>query len=328
MGLCLPADPPARLQPFYGMIEYHLGWRDAALRPVRENTGKRLRPLLSLLACEVSSGLWRPALPAAAAVELLHNFTLIHDDIEDNSPLRRGRPTVWNLWGIPQAINVGDGLFVLARTALLRLRSSGLANEAFLEALEVFDQAILRICEGQYLDLSFEGRLDVDETSYGAMISAKTGALLVAAVQLGALIGGATAASLETWRRFGLALGLAFQVQDDWLGVWGNPVLTGKPAAADLHGRKLGLPLVHALGQATGAAREFLVQRLRGREPLSEEDIAAILQMMEDAGSRDYVQQQAACYHRQSLEFLAQLPEGPARSLLERLVESLLGRSS
>lgn len=325
MRACVPASA-GRLEPFYGMMAYHLGWKDAAFRPVAARTGKRLRPLLCLLAAEAVGGDWQLALPAAAAVELLHNFTLIHDDIEDRSPLRRGRPSVWSVWGIPQAINAGDGLFVLARMALFRLRERGLGPETVLEAIGLLDGAILRICEGQYLDLAFEGDTAVTEEAYTEMIAAKTAALMEAATHLGALVGGASAAEIAALRRYGTALGLAFQVQDDLLGVWGKEEETGKPVAADLYSRKLGLPVVYALAHAPEPERAELARAYRGEAPLDGPTVERLLQILERAGARRYAEEVAAGYHTQALAALEALPESPARRTLGEIVSLLVGR--
>lgn len=321
--LAVPAAPA--LAPFYGMMAYHLGWQEASGQPVVGPTGKRLRPLLCLLAAEVTAP-WERALPAAAAVELVHNFTLIHDDIEDNSPLRRGRPTVWSLWGIPQAINVGDGLFILARTALLRLGERGLPEDVVLQAVELLDRAILRICEGQFLDLAFERRIDVVEADYMEMIARKTAALLEAALGLGALVGGADGATAAALRSYGRSLGLAFQIQDDLLGVWGEEGTTGKPAAADIRGRKLGLPAVHTLGQASPQDRAVLARVYGGSGEVSAGEVAAVLGVLERTGTRAYVEGVAARHHREALSALAALPAGPAREALAEVAAALVGR--
>lgn len=327
MRACLPA-PAGRLEPFYGMMAYHLGWKDTAFRPVAARTGKRLRPLLCLLATEAVGGAWETALPAAAAVELLHNFTLIHDDIEDRSPLRRGRPSVWSVWGIPQAINAGDGLFVLARMALFRLRERGLPPEIVLEAIGLLDGAILRICEGQYLDLAFEGDTGVTEEAYTGMIAAKTAALMEAAVHLGGLVGGGSASEIAALRRYGTALGLAFQVQDDLLGVWGKEEETGKPAAADLYSRKLGLPVVYALAHAPEPERAELARAYRGEAPLDERVVQRLLEILESAGARGYAERVAEAYHSQALTALEGLPNTPARRALAQIASLLVGRNA
>jgi geranylgeranyl diphosphate synthase type I len=323
--------PPAALPslvPFYAMMAYHLGWQDAAFQPVRSRAGKLLRPLLCLLASEAVGGPWQQALPAAAAVELVHNFTLIHDDVEDNSPLRRGRPAVWSQWGVSQAINAGDGLFTVGRLALFRLRGQGLPAEVILQAVEVLDRAILRICEGQYLDLSFEGRLDVDEAAYSEMIARKTAALVEAAMHLGALVGGGSPAAAAALRAYGHALGLAFQVQDDILGVWGAEEHTGKPAAADLYGRKLGLPAVQSLARVTGEDRPILERVYGGVGPVTEEDVAAVLGVLQRAGTRECLEKVVGQYHALSLASLEGVPAGPAREALREIPAALLGREA
>jgi geranylgeranyl diphosphate synthase, type I len=167
-----------RVARYYAMMEYHLGWRDEALAPVAASGGKLLRPLLCLSACHAVGGTTEQALPAAAALQLIHDFSLIHDDIEDDSATRRGRATVWSIWGLAQGINVGDGMFALAHLALHRLHATGVPAERVLDALLVFDQTILTICEGQYLDIDNEGNLRVSEVDYLAMIGRKTAALI------------------------------------------------------------------------------------------------------------------------------------------------------
>ena len=328
MRACLPPAGVPSLAPFYGMMGYHLGWQDAAFRPARGREGKRLRPLLCLLGCEATGARWERALPAAAAVELVHNFTLVHDDIEDSSPLRRGRPAAWKLWGVPQAINAGDGLLIVARMALFRLRQRGLPPEVVLQAVEVLDQAILRICEGQYLDLSFEGRLDVSENAYAGMIARKTAILMETALHLGALAGGGGEKVIAALGAYGHALGLAFQVQDDLLGVWGEEERTGKPAAADIRGRKLGLPVVHALAQARPGDRAVLERVYGGEGPVGQDDVAAVLAVLERAGSREYVQEVAAHYHQEALRALEAVPAGPAREALAEIAAALVGREA
>ncbi len=325
MRVCFP-DPPPALFPLYGMIAYHLGWRDASFRPAEGRGGKRLRPLLCLLAAEAVGGEWERVLPAAAAVELVHNFSLIHDDIEDRSSLRRGQPTVWRLWGVPQALNAGDALFTLARSALLRLCRYGFPAETVLEAIALLDRAVLRLCEGQYLDLSFEGRLDVDEAAYLEMIAAKTAALLEAASELGAFLGGGDAAMIAALRSYGYALGMAFQVQDDILGVWGQEERTGKPQAADIVERKLGLAAVYALGRAGPAGRSTLERVYGGKGEVTAAEVAAVLAVLEEVGSRSYAEGVAARYCEEALGALGRLPAGPARKALEEVARSLLGR--
>lgn len=162
--------PHAHLAAHHGMMHYHLGWVDERFQPKPARGGKRLRPLLCLLACEAAGGDVHDALPAAAAIEILHNFSLVHDDIEDNSPTRRGRPAVWALWGVPQAVNVGDALFALAHRTLGRLWERDMPAERVLAAILAFDEACVALTEGQYLDMSFEERSDVTVDEYLRMI--------------------------------------------------------------------------------------------------------------------------------------------------------------
>src|SRR5919109_16187 len=203
----------ARVQQFYAMQEYQLGWRNEQLAPASFDPGKLLRPRLSLLTCRAAGGDPQQALPLAAGIQLIHDFSLIHDDIEDQSAPRRGRQSVWTLWGAAQGINTGDGMLVVAHLAVHRLIQAGVTAETTLEILRRFDQTILTICEGQFLDLSYEGELDITEEDYLAMISRKTAALVAAAAGLGAIVGGADAATAQLFFDFGRNLGIAFQIQ-------------------------------------------------------------------------------------------------------------------
>jgi geranylgeranyl diphosphate synthase type I len=318
--------PEARVERFYGMQEYQLGWRDESLQPANEDPGKLVRPRLALMACRAVGGDSQRALPLAAAIQLVHDFSLIHDDIEDNSDTRRGRPTVWKIWGLAQGINAGDGLLIVAHLALHNLATTGVPPMIALEALRRFDQTILEVCEGQFLDLSFEGNLDVSEADYLTMIERKTAVLIAAAASLGALVGGADPESVQGMRAFGLNLGLSFQVQDDVLGIWGNPAQTGKPFAADLFRRKLSLPVIHALRSAE--QRDTLADFYR-QPPSDHDNVEPILAILDAAGSQAYTEQIAAEYHRRTLAALDQV-QGDATALAElrAIATSLLGRKS
>ncbi|MBE7556396.1 MAG: polyprenyl synthetase family protein [Anaerolineales bacterium] len=289
------APPHGDLNPFYGMMHYHLGWLDETFQPVQVSSGKLLRPLFTLLCCQAAGGRPEQALTAAAAVELVHNFSLIHDDIEDNSRTRRGRLTVWAIWGEPQAINAGDGLFVLARHTLLKLREQGVADPTIFAALERLDQTCLALCQGQYLDMSFERTLTVDLKAYLEMIEGKTAALLACSGYLGGLIAMASPARAEIFWQLGRALGLAFQIQDDLLGIWGQEAVTGKPAADDLRRRKKSLPVVYALNQADRpqAAR---FRELYSAATLGEADVAEAITLLEEIGAKRYTEAQAKAY--------------------------------
>lgn len=312
----------------YGMLRYHMGWVDAALQPAVVNSGKRIRPVVCLLACEAVGGAVDDALPAAAAVELLHNFSLIHDDVEDDSPTRRHRPTVWALWGVPQAINAGDSMFTLARLALHGLAGRPVPAAAAMDACTVFDYACLRLTEGQYLDMSFEGRLDVTVDEYLLMIGGKTAALLSASLELGALIGRASQPTRGHLAEFGRSLGLAFQMEDDILGIWGDEALTGKSAASDILTRKKSLPVVYAL------ENPLVGEALRARyaRPIEPAAVPAVLDLLARAGARDYVAQAAQAAHQAALNALSAsgvlADDNPGGKALLELAEVLLQRQS
>ena len=236
-------DPP-RTKPFYEMLTYHMGWTGEGAGP--EATGKRIRPLLVLLCVAACGADWQSALPGAAAVELVHNFSLVHDDIQDNSDKRRGRPTTWVKWGMPMAINVGDALFVMSNQAIIDLKENYPA-EIVVRAAEILHNTCLDLTRGQFLDMSYEQRSDLTEEDYWPMVSGKTAALLSACCHIGSLLGGADDPKQDAYRSFGHYLGLAFQVQDDILGIWGDEAMTGKSAASDLIEGKKSLPVLAGL---------------------------------------------------------------------------------
>jgi len=314
---CLSVPDPA-LTGYYGMLLYHLGWADEHFAPTHISSGKRIRPVLCLLACESAQGDVTHAIPAAAAIELLHNFSLIHDDIEDHSPARRGRPSVWALWGIPQATNSGDGLFTLAHLAIDRLSDRGVPLERVFAARMIFDQACLSLTHGQYLDLAFESRASVSVDEYMAMISGKTAALIGATAAIGATMAGSS--TVPHYQTFGRELGLAFQIQDDVLGIWGDEALTGKSAESDVATRKKSLPVVYALERS---------ERLRALYAAPEVDVPAAIAEMDAVGARAFAEQAAREHHERSLGALrASGASGDAGQALFELAESLLGRAA
>lgn len=304
-----------------GMLHYHLGWMDADFRPLRQDSGKHLRPVFLLLACESQGGDWRRALPAAAAVELLHNFSLIHDDIEDRDVTRRGRATLWALWGEAQAINAGDALFAVACHALARLRATGLDAGCILEAQSRLNVAVIQLTGGQCLDISFETGEIVPEETYLRMVGGKTATLLGYSCELGGLISGAAAGRVAALQAFGYNLGLAFQMQDDLLGLWGDPARTGKPVGADLRQHKKTLPILHGL-QHSAELRALLAP-----PTLDEADIVRAQAYLEAAGSREYTLTRAREYHRRALAALEQAGgQGEAQEALHTLAQHLLSR--
>lgn len=297
------APPPDGPEPLYQMLHYHLGWVDRDLQPRAGRAGKRLRPVLCLLACEAAGGDWRRALPAAASIELFHNFTLIHDDIEDDSATRHDRPTLWTLWGLAQGVNAGDALWTLSKLALLKLRDQGFPAEVVLHVVTLMEETCLALCAGQYRDISFETRQQVTLAEYETMLAGKTAALLRASLAVGAMLGGASPEQVAVWAQFGQELGLTFQIIDDILGIWGDPQTTGKSVASDILGRKKTLPVLYALAWE---AERFLddLARLYAQPALAPSDVATAIDLLERAGARAYAREQAKRHHQLTLEHL------------------------
>ena len=311
-------DTP-RTKSFHEMLTYHMGWTGEGAGP--EATGKRIRPLLVLLCTAACGADWNSALPAAAAIELVHNFSLVHDDIQDNSDIRRGRPTTWVKWGMPMAINVGDALFVLSNQAIINLKRSHSA-EIVVKAAEIFHDTCLELTRGQFLDMSYEERNDLAVEDYWPMISGKTAALLSACCHIGALLGGADDAAQDAYRAFGHYLGLAFQVQDDILGIWGDEALTGKSVASDLIEGKNSLPVLAGLG----ANGKFAERWKQG--PLRADEVQELARILANEGGYE-----AATDASRQMTDLALLslreadPQGEAGDALFELTDRLLKRS-
>jgi geranylgeranyl diphosphate synthase type I len=300
------------------MLAYHMGWEGEGAGA--EARGKRLRPILTLLTTATAGGDWKCALPAAAAVELVHNFSLIHDDIEDNSPLRRGRPTIWTRWGIAQAINTGDALFTLAYLSITRLAET-VSPQAALQASRILQNTCLQLTQGQFLDLCYEARDDLTLEAYWSMVSGKTAALLGACTEIGALTAGTADSNCASYRQFGIALGLAFQAQDDLLGIWGDEEVTGKSAESDLLSGKKSLPVLFGLSQGGAFAQRWSSGEITPNE------IPGLVSMLEADGARAYTQEQIKLLTDKALNELEQSkPGGEAGSALKELAFGLLHR--
>ncbi|GGK75898.1 dimethylallyltransferase [Sphaerisporangium melleum] len=263
---------------------YHFGWLDEHGRPASGGAGKAVRPALVLLAAEAAGGSAEDAVPAAVAVELVHNFSLLHDDVMDGDATRRHRPTAWSVFGVSGAILAGDALLTLAFDVLAT--ASSLRTP---EAARVLSAAVLDLVEGQSADTSFETREEVTLPEVVAMAEGKTGALLATSCALGGLAGGAGVERVECLRAFGARLGLAFQVVDDLLGIWGDPAVTGKPVHSDLRNRKKSLPVVAALTSGTPAGDELAAFYRREQTP-SPGELAHAAGLVEAAGGRAWAQ--------------------------------------
>ena len=302
------------LASFYGQMQYHLGWVDAGFSPVAGNPGKLLRPTLLILAYEAacasssSADYLRRALPAAAAIELTHNFTLMHDDIEDGDTERRHRPTLWNVWGIPLSINTGDGMFALARLALWEVVDEGVEAAVAVHLGEALDKACLVLAEGQHLDISFETLDDISVSMYVDMISRKTAALMACAAEMGALLGTGDTKTIERLRSFGYAMGIAFQVRDDLLGVWASTAELGKTPAGDIYRRKKSLPVLHALEHADAHDRQFLRQVYAQEAPVTSTQVEEVLAIFARTHTKAYCRSFLAEHCRLAHEALASVP--------------------
>lgn len=307
---------------FSVLLQYPMGWVEADGAARAQAGGKRVRPLLLLLCAEAAGGDWQAALPAAAAVEILHNFSLVHDDIEDASPLRHGRPTVWKLWGIGNAINSGDALFALSFAALTRL-TPRVPETVVHKALAVFSAMTIELTRGQHLDMRFETQEHVTIDEYLSMIEGKSAALLAASAEIGALIGSGSTETAGHYRAFGLNLGLAFQIRDDILGIWGDSAITGKSAATDILSRKKSLPALF------GLERSADLRALYARETFGEDEVREAVRLLDQLDARAYAAGLEAEYHRRALAALGSAaPASPAAEALKSLLDRLLGRAA
>lgn len=284
-------------EPLCLMGGYHLGWWDAEGTATPQPGGKALRPALTVCAAVACGATPRAALAAAAAVELVHNFTLLHDDVMDADQIRRGRPAVWAVWGVPDAMLLGDALHALAGRILV----TGLPGRTATAAVARLESAVIEMCHGQHKDCRFRSGGHVDVEEYARMAMGKTGALMGCACALGAVCAQADLATVSAMDTFGRELGMAFQFVDDLIGIWGDPQVTGKPTS-DLARHTMSLPVVSALGSGTAAAAELATMYDRDPESM---DIARAAALVESAGGRQNTQQLADHRVRAAIAALA-----------------------
>jgi geranylgeranyl diphosphate synthase type I len=317
------------------MARFHLGWTDPDGEPTSPEVraavqGKRIRPYLAFLSCGIVGGSPEAVAPVAAAIELLHNFTLIHDDIQDRSPNRRHRATVWRIWGDAQAINSGDALFATAHRTMLRTSTSVVPAETLLNLLDEFNRITIEIVRGQTMDLEFERSSDVTADDYLAMIRGKTAAIVRFAAWAGAVTGGASEATADHLATFGEALGLGFQIRDDVLGIWGSRQLTGKDQADDIRRRKKSLPIL-LLRDELGSTELATMSTIYEAENIGEEGVLKMLEMLDNHQIEQLTNASVTSYHVQATESLNSIPmahDGSARSALEELVHLMNSRVS
>jgi geranylgeranyl diphosphate synthase type I len=269
------------------LARYHFGWIDERGEPTTVGAGKAVRPALALLSAAAVSASEETAVPGAVAVELVHNFSLLHDDLMDGDIERRHRMTVWALHGAPAAILCGDALLALAPQVLLDVGTV----EAVVAARRI-GIATQELIRGQHADVAFERRADVTVDECLRMAAAKTGALLACASAVGAVLAGARPAEVNALATFGMELGLAFQLVDDLLGIWGDPSVTGKPVGSDLRARKKSLPVTYATTHG-GASGRALARWLATEGPDADDGIAWASGLVESAGGRDWAIEEA-----------------------------------
>lgn len=311
-----------------GVISYHFGWVDQNFEPVTSEKGKVLRPTVCLLVFEALTGGYRDALPVAAGLEMIHNFTLLHDDIEDNDLERRGRPTAWSIWGKPLVINIGDFLYTLAFHQLHQLDPTRFTAETILGVQRLVTRACLDLTMGQDLDLRFEQSSAVSTEMYLDMVYKKTGALLEASIVSGAQLGTADEVIINHYRQFAQNIGIAFQVRDDILGIWGDSAETGKSADNDLRRKKKTLPVLYTLGHLSGQRQTQLKNLYANPDPLSDDQIEFVRDCLESAQAHHYAQTVANDYIEKSFTALDRVGvTNQAQSQLQEIARFLVSRS-
>lgn len=305
------------------VVSYHLGWCDTEGNPVAGNGGKSIRSGLALLAAEAVGGSRECALPGAVAVELVHNFSLVHDDLMDRDATRRHRPTVWAVWGDATAVLAGDAMLSLAHEVLLECGSP-----YALHASTVLSTATRELIRGQVADLGFERRSDVTLTECLHMVAGKTAALLAASAVVGGVLAGASKSAVSALDSYGRNIGLAFQLVDDLLGIWGDPEVTGKPVCNDLRARKKSLPITWTLENGGEHGRELATWLARPGDP-SDDDLHAAAELVELGGGRTWATT-AAQRHMQLAEQALESITIPAdyRGELVELAHYIVERSA
>jgi len=314
-------DQKAATWPFYQMMAYHFGWQGLdkkkypalalSLIDQLKGRGKAFRPTLMLLINEHLGGDYLKALPAAASLEIFHNFSLIHDDIEDHDEYRRGKPTLWKIWGPEQAINVGDGMFALSQLAALKLFDQGIAQDRVIEVLKILNESFLEVTEGQYLDLSFEENNQVKVSDYLTMIRKKTAVLIAAACQIGALLASDDQKTIQAFRDFGLNLGMAYQLFDDVAGIWGDFASTGKKEAGDLRKKKKTLPLIYAFSKLPQKS-SWLLSKLLKQPQINDQEIKTIINLLDQVKAKDFTLDFGERYWRLAFKAIKNLNLSPA----------------
>lgn len=295
---------------FWEMISHHFGWEAdvESLTPeqiLKGMNGKRFRPLITLLVAKALTGEYQQALPAALGIEIVHNFTLVHDDVMDKSLERRHRPTLWARWGSSQAVNTGDGLYSLGIESVCASIAHGVSPDRTIEAVRLVTDACVATVEGQMLDIAFEQRMGVTSEEYVTMIEHKSGILIGCSTQMGALMAGASPEVQSSYRQFGRSIGIAFQIWDDYLGIWGAPKVTGKSASSDIESRKKSYPVLVALERAQGKSRDQLLS-IYQQDRVSADDVKTILGILDEVDAIAQTRQMIDVFFEEGLDALAE----------------------
>lgn len=312
----------------YILLQYHMGWTDrwGNQAPSGVSQGKALRPTLCLFACEALSQDICRAVPAAAALELIHNFSLIHDDIQDQDRERRHQSTVWNLWGVPKALVAGNAMQSTGDLALLNTAQEEALSDVTLKVSQLLTDSYLEMIQGQCLDLAFEAKTDISTEEYLNMIAHKTGALIRSGLEIGALVATNDTTVFRSFSRFGNCLGRAFQIRDDFLGIWGDVATTGKAAGNDIRRRKKSFPVVFALNHASGQSRQDLLE-IYSQQELDEDDVERVLVVLDEVRAQEHSQRIIEASAGDALNALAEVSLPPwAREEAEGLVDFLARR--
>ncbi|MCH2307365.1 MAG: polyprenyl synthetase family protein [SAR202 cluster bacterium] len=291
--------------PVYEMLRYSMGWIDGNGNPSLSQ-GKALRPTLCLYTCESLGTPYEKALPAAVALELIHNFSLIHDDIQDKDLIRHHKPTLWARLGTSKALLAGNIMRVIADKTATGLISNNLPPSVIFEVLELLTQSSLEMIEGQFLDIQFESQSEISINDYLKMISLKTGALIRTSIKVGALVGTQDRKVISNFNDFAINLGVALQIRDEYLGIWGKAPQTGKAVGADILRKKNTLPIIHLKSKSSGVNSKQ-VQKVFSKDKINSHDVSDILEIMGEIHTKDYTSQRTNHYCNLAFEYLKKL---------------------
>ena len=304
----------------YDLLRYHMGWTDQQGTPQDSPPRLHFQSMLTMVCCQALSGDYSDSLPAAAGIEFVHNYTLVHGDVQSNRAVSEDRPSVWWVWGPAQAINVGDGLHALGRNTIMRLAQRGIPPERVLPAVTSLDKACLALCEGQYMDLEFQEKLMVTSADYHDMIGRKTGALTGCATELGAIAAGADDNVRAAYQKMGQGLGMAWQISLDIADLWGRR--DDGMTSSNMLNKKKSLPLIYALENSPLADKRAL-GNVYMKRVLQPEDVSQVIGILDQAGARQFAESRARELAEEALSGtgLAAERSGPLRDLTDWALE-------